>query len=166
MDDYMMLKKSTGLAEFFAVAYLIVCANEEISWRGFALPGLQQKHNALLSSVILGFFWGLIHFPLFFIQPERTGGFSLLLIAPGFLLMTILLSIIYTTLYNNTKGSVFLATIFHTSLNTANELYSSPVTDYDSTAMYLFAGIVCIVSVILIARYGWRDLASNPRVIQ
>ncbi len=157
-------KDAGSLAGIF-FASLIVCANEEISWRGFALPKLQKKHNALLSSLILGFFWGLIHFPLFLIQPERSGGFSLLITAPGFVFMTVLLSIIYTTLYNNTKGSVILATLFHTSLNTANELYSSPATVYDLTAMILFVGTVFVISIVLIGKYGWKDLASNPRIM-
>ncbi len=32
-------------------------------WRGFALPRLQSKHNALVSTVILGILWALWHIP-------------------------------------------------------------------------------------------------------
>jgi uncharacterized protein len=30
---------------------------EEAGWRGFALPHLQEKYNALVSSLILGMIW-------------------------------------------------------------------------------------------------------------
>lgn len=39
---------------------------EELGWRGFALPRLQSKYNALSSSIILGVIWTLFQLPLFF----------------------------------------------------------------------------------------------------
>lgn len=143
---------------------IIICANEEISWRGFALPRLQKKNNALISSLIIGLFWGLLHFPLFLIQLERSGGLSLLIIVPGFVFMCILLSVIYTFQYNSTRGSVLLATIFHTSLNTSNELYRSPIHDYDNIALYLFLGFTFIISLLLILKFGSKNLSIQPRL--
>jgi uncharacterized protein len=32
---------------------------EEIGWRGFALPHLQKRYNALISTLIVGLLWGL-----------------------------------------------------------------------------------------------------------
>jgi membrane protease YdiL (CAAX protease family) len=37
---------------------------EELCWRGYALDALQEKWGALVSSLVLGFFWPLWHLPL------------------------------------------------------------------------------------------------------
>ncbi|MEM3672878.1 MAG: CPBP family intramembrane glutamic endopeptidase [Candidatus Bathyarchaeia archaeon] len=41
---------------------------EEIGWRGYALPALQKKHDALISSLIVGVFWAFWHWPHFAVK--------------------------------------------------------------------------------------------------
>lgn len=40
---------------------------EEVGWRGFALPHLQQRHSALSATVLLACAWAAWHTPTFFI---------------------------------------------------------------------------------------------------
>lgn len=82
---------------------------EETAWRGFALPRLQAKYNALNSSLILGILWGLWHLPLVFIP----GSFQSSVPFIGFILSAIATSIMMTWIFNNSRGSVLLAAIFH-----------------------------------------------------
>jgi len=42
--------------------------SEETGWRGFALPKLQSKFNAVSSSLILGLIWACWHIPLYFVE--------------------------------------------------------------------------------------------------
>jgi len=41
---------------------------EELGWRGYVLDRLQEKHSALVSSLILGTVWALWHLPTFFVR--------------------------------------------------------------------------------------------------
>lgn len=38
---------------------------EELGWTGFAIPRLREKYGRLATGLIVGFFWGLWHLPLF-----------------------------------------------------------------------------------------------------
>jgi membrane protease YdiL (CAAX protease family) len=82
---------------------------EETAWRGFALPRLQARYNALNSSLILGVLWGLWHLPLVFVPDS----FQSTVPYVGFLLSTIATTIIMTWLFNHSHGSVLVAAVFH-----------------------------------------------------
>ncbi|MEM2947125.1 MAG: type II CAAX endopeptidase family protein [Candidatus Bathyarchaeia archaeon] len=58
------------LAEFPPILITSFLMNmwEEVGWRGYALPALQKKYNALISSLIVGAFWALWHWPHFAVK--------------------------------------------------------------------------------------------------
>jgi len=92
--------------------FIILTASfaEELGWRGFALPRLQQRYGPVLGTVILGSLHGLWHLPAFFTQV--LGPFSLPNYA-GFLFVAIAGTFVYTWIFNHTRGSVLLATFTH-----------------------------------------------------
>ncbi len=89
-----------------------IANGEEIGWRGYILPRLQTKYSAMISSLIIGIIWGLWHIPKF-LAPGNASPFGL------FMVKAIAESFLYTWLYNNTKGSLLLVTLFHAAGNTA-----------------------------------------------
>ena len=64
----------SGLRPLYTVVpdfiFLTIAAGigEEFGWRGFLLPRLQTRHNALVSGLIVGVAWATWHIPLFFIE--------------------------------------------------------------------------------------------------
>ena len=85
--------------------------SEEIGWRGYALPRLQKRWNALTSSLIVGVIWGLWHLPLFMMVGTSQHELGVPFI--GFLVGFMANSILYTWLYNNTKQSIWSAILLH-----------------------------------------------------
>jgi len=108
----------TGSPWYFLIVsfgwLMFINSGEEIGWRGFALSRLQSViKNPLVAGVILGIIWGLWHLPMY-LNPEQSS-FPLIL----FLLFIIGISIIYSVLFNNTRGSLFMAVVLHASTDIA-----------------------------------------------
>jgi membrane protease YdiL (CAAX protease family) len=94
---------------------------EEFGWRGFLLPRLQSRHNALVSGLMVGVAWATWHIPMFFIegtsQYEQGLDGGLLPAILGYSVFVIANSLLFTWLFNNTRGSVLLAAVFHGASN-------------------------------------------------
>lgn len=88
---------------------------EETGWRGFALPRLQMHHNALVATLLLWLVWALWHLPGFFYLPSYKSiglaGF------PGFAFSLLAGAILFTWLYNSTRGSLLAVALFHGGFN-------------------------------------------------
>ena len=91
-------------------AILTASFAEELGWRGFALPRLQQRYGPVLGTVILGTLHCLFHLPSFF--TGLLGPFSLPNYA-GFLFTAIAVTFVLTWIFNHTQGSVLLAALTH-----------------------------------------------------
>ena len=108
----------TYLVTFVSVSILGGPLFEEIGWRGFALPRLQPLHGPLVGSIILGLLWGLWHLPKFMVPSwAATSGGSNLLAIVKFVLFAIAIAIVFTWVFNNTKGSVLMAILVHASID-------------------------------------------------
>jgi membrane protease YdiL (CAAX protease family) len=88
---------------------------EEIGWRGYALPRLQARYNALISSLIIGVIWAIWHLPKSLMAGSAETPFSFGLSVLGLMATAVL----FTWIYNSTGGSLLLVTLFHAAGNTA-----------------------------------------------
>ena len=142
---------------------------EELGWRGFLLPRLQARHSALFSSLILGIAWAVWHLPLFMLEgmsPTYEFGQAIGVI-PALLAYTIFIvipyAILFTWMYNNTKGSLLLIFVFHSS-QAWFELFRDPNNLFGP---YLgFAAILTVTAIIVIISSGTKNLSrKNERII-
>jgi membrane protease YdiL (CAAX protease family) len=141
---------------------------EEIGWRGFALPQLQTRYNALVSAMIVGVIWGFWHLPPTI--PEFAQG----TMSPQAFLLSILpfvgFSILFAWVFNNAKGSVLLMTLFHISFN-AKGAFLPVVWQRGPFGPSELAGVLLIVAAVVVvfltgpknlSRRGTRIQASLP----
>lgn len=105
---------------------------EELGWRGYLLPVLQRRMSALAAALAVGVVWGVWHLPAFFLGDLPQGAWSL---AP-YLVALVAVSVIFTALFNGTRGSILTAGLLHWQLN--NPLYPD-VQPYDAPAFVLMA---------------------------
>jgi membrane protease YdiL (CAAX protease family) len=101
---------------------IIPSIGEEPGWRGFALPRLQAAYGPILATLILGTLHGIWHLPALFtplLGPFSIQGFI------TFVLTAAAGTFIYTWLFNNTRGSVWMAMVLHASSNAASQLVGS-----------------------------------------
>jgi uncharacterized protein len=141
----------TYLSTYVLVVILGGPLFEEPGWRGFALPRLQPLHGPLVGTLILGLLWALWHLPEFLVPAwaEWSGGSSFLAIIK-FVVIAIAFAIVTTWVFNNTKGSVFMAILVHASIDT----FSLPVGGLGSpsavgNSVLLSFGVLALVLVVL-----------------
>ena len=134
---------------------------EEGGWRGFALPRLQRLHGPLVGTLILAPLWACWHLPLFWVTVWGTPPTILNMVL--FLAAVIFMTIVFTWVFNNTKGSILLAILLHTSFDTlvgpVGLLFPAPlVTGYGGALpMLIGVGVTALVLVALTrGRLGYQ----------
>jgi membrane protease YdiL (CAAX protease family) len=131
---------------------------EETGWRGFVLPRLQTRYNALWSSIWLSIIWAGWHIPLFLYRPGYTS-MDIAAIA-GWILSLFTGSILLTWLYNSTRGSILIVSIFHATIDVAFTCVAAKgeVINYTGMLITLWA-----ILVILMTKPATLSLESKQR---
>ncbi len=133
-------------------------ANEEIGWRGFALPRLLGRWNALFSSIVLGAVWWGWHLPYFLGSSGINPDFY------PFLAYMVSLSILMTWVFNHTQGSLFVATFFHFWINIFDAFQADRLAltnpGGEARIEYLLLAGAAILVVVL---YGYRSFTRDRK---
>ncbi|WP_295670208.1 type II CAAX endopeptidase family protein [uncultured Mucilaginibacter sp.] len=93
---------------------------EEIGWRGFLLPILQDKFRPLTAAVILGLIWGIWHIPMYLTHNPEGSRTQLFLVY--FIIGTVPITILFVWLFNRT-GSLLITIFFHAAINATFALF-------------------------------------------
>lgn len=117
---------------------------EELGWRGFALNELQKKHSPIKSSIIIGFWWGLWHLPIWF----TTGfiGIDLIKYITFFMIAIISVSIIITVFYSINKN-LLIPIMIHQLFNFLIGIISWKLIELIKyyAILYLFVAIILVI---------------------
>ena len=142
---------------FLVILTLTDGLGEELAWRGFVLPRLLSRHNALVASLILGVIWALWHLPL--VWTEGNAMYH----QPVWLLLVDIpaKSILFTWVFLHTRGSVLLAMLFHGATNVF--IVSPDMASTGDWTLPLLAAIAKWVLVVVVIVVAGPGLARGPR---
>ena len=126
---------------------------EEIGWRGFLLPHMQEKYSAWKSTIILTFIWAVWHIPFFFYRFDFSIG-----VAIGFFFGLFVGSIILTSIYNSSRGSILTVVTFHLLNNLCSQF------DKEIIVAVLSTGFI-FIAIYIFKKYGQINLSKYERQI-
>lgn len=120
-----LLREPGRLLTTVLVILIVGPLPEEIGWRGYLLDRCQARWSALASGLGVGVVWAVWHAPLF-LMPGYFANFDFAPEPLWFASNIILVSVIYTWLYNNTVRSVLALIGFHFFENFVGQVTTLP----------------------------------------
>ena len=136
----------------FFLMFVVGAVGEELGWQGHAFAGLRERWSALEAGLILGTIWALWHV-IPYIQMGRGGDWII-----WQCLCTIALRVIIVWLFANAGHSVFIAVLFHTTINIPWGLFPNYGSYYDPFIMFV---ILALVAAILVALWSPADFSAR-----
>ncbi|MFB8768994.1 type II CAAX endopeptidase family protein [Nocardiopsis alba] len=132
----------------FLVIALVGGGNEELGWRGFALPRLQGTLPPLAANVVLGAIWAVWHAPLF----EMAGTIQSEVYFPAYALLCVGLTIVLGHVFNSAKGGVLAAVVAHAAVNVVAGLKGMLVGD--PAGLFEVSAVLLVAVVLVVATRG------------
>lgn len=148
------------MALVMLLPWFVLFSLEEVGWRGFALPRMQERRSALSAGFLLGVGWGFWHVPLAFIPGQYEGAVSPWTKIIVMFAFMIAMSLLWTWIFNNTGGSLIMANFFHVFINTSWSWLDLP-----PAPEWIYEWITpVLVAVVIIALVTWRWGAESMAV--
>jgi membrane protease YdiL (CAAX protease family) len=143
------IKLLGSVALFFLYNFIYGGLSEEPGWRGFALPRLQAKFSPLVSSLILGTLWAVWH------APARFGGMEAKNISNTLVewVLILFVTIIFTWLFNRTKGSILVTALIHPAMNTTG--------NYLTASLGAIILLLIFILFVIVLDKMWRRLPAD-----
>jgi membrane protease YdiL (CAAX protease family) len=143
---------------FAAVSFFVFGLGEEAGWRGIAVPELQNKFNALTTSILFTFCWALWHWPLFFYK--KSGYYNMNFAAMiGWFFSLLAGSVILTWLFNASGGNILVCAIFHATIDI---VFTSNIPEKNIANYIVLLTVLWAIAIIII--YKPKNLAKTHRI--
>ena len=117
---FLMVWVAFGIQEPASIIYMFINLPlsiiggglEEVGWRGYLQPKLENMTNYIISTLVVGLIWSVWHLPLWFISGTVQSALPFV----GYAFLAIILSFSFTTLYKYTNN-IFLVVLSHAWFN-------------------------------------------------
>ena len=144
----------------FVLQVLIIGIGEELGWRGWLLPNLNQKYSLLKAMILVLIIWTLWHFPILFQDSE--------FLIPWLLIITGL-TIILTWFWKRFGNNILLFAIIHGSVNYPQFFWDNQLNDIDSELLlsswkisgYFYFGIGFIFLISMQEMFRTKHISQN-----
>jgi len=149
-----------GAAVFLAFSIFPGSAlGEEIGWRGYVLPRLQTRMSALSASLFLAPIWALWHLPLWLTgDPVKTPTFYV-----PFFLAVFPLSILLTSVYNSTGGSLLMVVLLHATANFPVTMVIDELGTRATVPVLLYWGLMAVAAIVVVIWAGPEHLSRKRK---
>jgi len=155
-----------GRAAWFAVLEILVNAGlaplwEELGWRGYLLPLLLNKARAVPASFAVGLVWGFWHLPLrLHSGPSTSSPFGFFL---AFCFYIFGLTTVFTWLYNQSRGTLYAAIMFHSAVNSMSHQFLEPlVSGAGSLPLFIIGFLIGAIGLALLLRTDQSKQTELP----
>ena len=142
---------------------LINGGQEELGWRGYLQPVLQQPLQQDQASIIIGIIWGVWHLPFYvFSGPGADRGGALTF--GIFILSSVLLSVLLGRMFNGSRGSVLIVMATHGMINYVHGLNSNLVvqgTHGYQFSLAAFPGLLILITILVVVNKKTSDMAGS-----
>lgn len=129
-----------AIVYFVAILFVGGPLGEELGWRGYLLPQLEEFVSPIVASIIIGIVWSFWHLPMFIFH---INGYDLPLIL--YLLQTIHISFIFTWVYYRSRRSILSVILLHTMDNFVNSICYQPMLNDINFYSICYGGIQMMI---------------------
>ncbi|MBO1306850.1 CPBP family intramembrane metalloprotease [Enterococcus sp. 669A] len=128
---------------------------EEVGWRGYLLPQLQNRYSSFVSTCILAMIWSIWHLPLWLVKGSGQDTSSFM----GYVLLVFSFAFLLTFLWNRYE-SIALCILLHAGFNSFTDVYPPR---YDSFGLLILLFILCFAFFVLTEYFSKKD-AMKKRI--
>lgn len=139
---------------FLVVNMFLLGGAEEIGWRGYLQPRLQERTSVLTAGVTVGVVWWLWHLPLFFTDKAAYSLEPLALLT--YTTFIVGASVVLGAFVNVTGGRVVPAMLLHATINLGPFLDGSggALDDPQLVSLVVGSGLWWLIVAVLVLRHG------------